>query len=74
MCITRGRAKEEAAERRRQKIADKMRDDADTVQRHTNNIAAVDGHRAYEIGCEPEKDYKLNIKKQIERPDRKSVV
>ena len=32
-----------------------------------NNIPLVEGHGAYEIGCEPEKEYKFNVNKRSKK-------
>eukprot|EP00591_Stephanopyxis_turris_P007759 CAMPEP_0195520804 /NCGR_PEP_ID=MMETSP0794_2-20130614/17550_1 /TAXON_ID=515487 /ORGANISM="Stephanopyxis turris, Strain CCMP 815" /LENGTH=524 /DNA_ID=CAMNT_0040650227 /DNA_START=66 /DNA_END=1637 /DNA_ORIENTATION=+ len=66
----RQRAKAEAALRKKKSLEARLAAELEEATKNgdkANNIALVDGNGAYEIGCEPEKEYKFNVRKRSKK-------
>eukprot|EP00531_Pseudo-nitzschia_arenysensis_P002206 CAMPEP_0116139922 /NCGR_PEP_ID=MMETSP0329-20121206/13565_1 /TAXON_ID=697910 /ORGANISM="Pseudo-nitzschia arenysensis, Strain B593" /LENGTH=548 /DNA_ID=CAMNT_0003634987 /DNA_START=146 /DNA_END=1792 /DNA_ORIENTATION=- len=64
----RQKVKQEAASRKKRLQEEKAAAEAEAALKISNNIAPVEGHGAYEIGCEPEPEYhRFNVKKRSKK-------
>mmetsp|Transcript_3636 Transcript_3636/g.7938 ORF Transcript_3636/g.7938 Transcript_3636/m.7938 type:complete len:593 (+) Transcript_3636:85-1863(+) len=64
----RQKAKQEAIARKKRVAEEKAALEAEAALKQSNNIAPVEGHGAYEIGCEPEPEYhRFNVKKRSKK-------
>ena len=62
------KAKQEAIARKKKLAEELTAAEAEAALKVSNNIAPVEGHGAYEIGCEPEPEYhRFNVKKRSKK-------
>ncbi len=62
------KAKQEAITRKKKLAEELAAAEAEAALKVSNNIAPVEGHGAYEIGCEPEPEYhRFNVKKRSKK-------
>jgi hypothetical protein len=70
----RQRAKQEVINRKKKFQEAQAAAEAETALKPSNNVAPVEGHGAYEIGCEPEPEYhKFNVKKRSKKHLRNDI-